>query len=89
MPHTDWTPPAGFEPPADWTCTSYGNDTCPSWTCDRTDLILFVEYPDGERECAGASQYTLYKSYDDAVNPLLQTEDYDEVLGFIFTRVNA
>ena len=83
MGHGDWRPPTDFEPPTDWNCTSYGNDTCPSWTCPKTELILWVDYPIGDRENENATTYTLRRDYSDIGDPLLETDSMAKVNDWI------
>jgi hypothetical protein len=82
MSHTDWTEPTDWTVPEGWVCSSYGNDTCPSWTApDGT--IVFVEYPEGERECAGTSQYTVYADYCNADKALFECDSYTELTAYL------
>ena len=88
MNHTNWTPPADWRVPEGWVDSSYGNDTCPSWTEESTGRIVFVEYPEGERECAGVAQYTVYAEYG-TDSHLFETDNFDALSTYLmreFTR---
>ena len=80
--HPEWTPPAEWTAPEGWTCSSYGNDTCPSYT-HPNGMIVFVEYPEGQRECEGVHQYTVFAEYGECDPALLETDSYSEFVTFI------
>ena len=83
MVHSDWTAPSDWKGLAGWKDSSYGNDTCPSWTNPADEMIVFVEYPEGERECSGTSTYTVYTRYDLCDEMILATDSYDELLAYL------
>ena len=85
MAHTGWTAPEGFAPPKGWVDSSYGNDSCPSWTNPKNGNILFVEFPEGEREYEGSDQYYLYEGYGES-EPLLATDNYSDVQAWIVAK---
>jgi len=77
-----WTAPEGFTPPSGWVDSSYGNDSCPSWSDPNNGNILFVEFPEGKREYEGSDQYYLYEAYGEG-EPLLATDNYSDVQAWI------
>jgi hypothetical protein len=82
MAHTDWKAPPDWHVPEGWIDSSYGNDTCPSWTDETTGRIIFVEYPKGQRECAGVSQYTVYAEYG-TDSHLFETDSFDTLSAYL------
>jgi hypothetical protein len=71
--------------PAEWTDTSWHNDTCPSFNAGN-GKVVFVEYADpAQREFADVARFTVHAdpATVDSNDVLFESEDWAEILAFV------
>jgi hypothetical protein len=68
--------------PEGFSDTSWHNDACPSYS--SPSFHIFIDYADvTQREHPNTSRFTVSKTDDDEVSPVLDTDNWSDVLEFI------
>lgn len=73
--------------PEGYTDTSWHNDVCPTFTSDKDQLMIWVDYADRtQRESALADhRFRIERQIDgiETSGPFLETDNWSDVLSFI------
>ena len=70
--------------PKTWENVSYANDTCPSFLFNN--YLIFIDHKnDKKRELQGNKRFHIINNddYGNGVEPLLETDNFEDVLEFV------